>query len=192
MKKISLSKIDELLKNYCDTEPKTIKAVMLDEGEVDIRVTPVISLADQEDIVNYVANTVCSIDKNGAMEFRPMLLDVAFAAAVLLNYTNLKIEGSIERVNKFLYSSLYNNIKEIINKEQLWAIERAIDEKIKFLMSDHQHQIDAVLAQISSIAKPLSDLVVKDNGDELSRAIGKLANIDEEKIIDTISDRTEE
>ena len=192
MKKISLSKIDELLKNYCDTEPKTIKAVMLDEGEVDIRVTPVISLTDQEDIVNYVANTVCSIDENGAMEFRPMLLDVAFAAAVLLNYTNLKIEGSIERVNKFLYSSLYNNIKEIINKEQLWAIERAIDEKIKFLMSDHQHQIDAALAQISSIAKPLSDLVAKDNGDELSRAIGKLANIDEEKIIDTISDRTEE
>lgn len=190
MKKISLSKIDEIVKAYSNNEKRIVNA-KTEKGDIEIEVLYEIPLSAQEDIVEYVANTVCSIDENGEMKYRPLLYHTVLAAAILLNYTNLKIEGSIERIAAFKDTAVYRDILESISATQFYLIEDAIDAKIKYLIKDRQKQIEVLLRKIDDFIKPLSDFVESDGGEQLNKAIKNLANIDEKTIIDTVAPKEE-
>lgn len=181
MKKISLSKIDKII------EKGTIKTVSFSAGEeeISIEVKDKITLEEQCSIVDYVVEKVISAN-DGHIEYRPELEMVLFAAAILTNYTNLKVEGNIERIDKIVSSPVWDKITEHINYNQYHGIKRAISEKIEFIKSSYAKQIDELIIKINEITANLSELFKDESFKNIPEFVNKIANADEEKIIKNI------
>lgn len=195
MKKVSLNKIDKMLKSDIKENINIVKIKTADET-IDIEVKPIISQSECNDIVQYVANSVWSVGDDGINEYRPELKEVLFTAAVLLNYTNLKIEGDIDRINKIRYSAIWDEINNYISQEQIRDIRLATDKKISFLKDSSVNNMTAIRKAIENLAKKMESSFENIDTDMILKAFDKLSNIDERKIVDialsqTVSEGTE-
>lgn len=125
-------------------------------------------------IVNTVVKA-CFID-NG--EFRPELKDFVFRCKVVDEYTNIQLPDESYEQYRFVYESgVFGAVMSAINKEQVNAIARSIDEKIEYIAESNVNELEIKLNELYNSTKSLIDMIETSMNSIDSDTITKIASV---------------
>lgn len=124
-------------------------------------------------IVNTVVKA-CFIDDG---EFRPELKDFVFRWQVIEEYTNIKLPEDTRDQYRFVYESgVFGTVMNAINNEQINAIVRSIDEKIRYTADSNINELENKLNELYNSAKVLVDRIEDSMSGVDSDTITKIAS----------------
>jgi hypothetical protein len=124
-------------------------------------------------IVNTVVKA-CFIDDG---EFRPELKDFVFRWQVIEEYTNIKLPEETRDQYRFVYESgVFGTVMNAIDNEQINAIVRSIDEKIRYIADSNINELESKLNELYNSAKVLVDRIEDSMSGVDSDTITKIAS----------------
>lgn len=200
-KTISINKLDKIIAHK---KPKENKSILLfdigDHKTVEIVVSPLISYDDMDSFVRSVVDAVC---QDGVYHYEDY--DLTIDKALLAYYTNINYRMQNSKLIELVFcTSLIEEIKNVINQNQLQYIMGAISDGVKFkkeeMLSAQKIAVDAmiqnvhteqdkILKSIQELVKPLQELAnnFKDyDVSKLEADIRKIVNTPESEMVDRI------
>lgn len=198
-KKLSISKLDKLLKAEQDESVKTIKYEFQGES-IEIPVKTYIKFTDLLAMVDGIVSTVFPTDDTGETRYVPAVYEYAKALHYIEYFCpTLKIDLGADRAYAMLYGSqIMCDIYKVINPAQYNAIEDAIESaiahKLSVLVSGERSKIEKATAQLEAAGQAFKVLVEQFESigeDKMQAAIENIATFTPEKMASAVVDINE-
>lgn len=199
-KKLSISKLDKLIKNQ-ECEPvKTINYEIAGDESIEIPVKTYIKFTDMLAMVDGIVSTVFPTDDTGETRYVPVVYEYAKALHYIEYFCpTLKIEIGADRAFAMLYGSqIMRDIYKAINPAQYNAIEDAIESaiayKLSILASGERSKIEKVTDQIEAAGQALETLTKQFEGIDQAKmqaAFDNLSVITPKELADAVVDINE-
>lgn len=180
MKKLSVSKIDEGIKN-------NLFEVKKDWNGNEIIIKKFVGYETMLDIVNKTVDAC--FDRNG--NYLPEMRDMAFREQVISGYSNAAIPSPISHKYDILYmSGIYEIVLCEIDSNQLNSIKDAIYEKTEYRADVNVQRIyskiEEVTGTLQTMAKEMVDVFNGITREDVQTIMNAIANgkIDEGKIVE--------
>lgn len=151
---------------------------------LSVQIKPLLSLKEGMDFVNSVVNSCIS-----ECGYFPETVEYLIKSNVLSRYANFKIPKDTKEEHKLVSGfpeSLYNEIKNHINKEQLAELSCAIYDCIEFEKSKiaSRSKLDELFETIVEVVGKIGDAI---DINMLNRVLEKVSNMNEGDILQAIS-----
>lgn len=177
MKEISFAKIDKVIKNAA--LPKTT-IFQLDAGDeqIEVEVKTSLSLRERTDMAFEIADMIFPEDADAV--YMPTFEQYAQVFTVMKYYTNIKADTNVERVLAFERAThILERVSTLADEEPVEIFADA-DNIVRFRQqcAMHSKKVFDQLGQLLSVNA--ADTAV--SLDEILAALGKAAEIDEEKL----------
>lgn len=177
MKEISFAKIDKVIKNAA--LPKTTM-FQLDAGDeqIEVEVKTSLSLRERTDMAFEIADMIFPEDADAV--YMPTFEQYAQVFTVMKYYTNIKADTNVERVLAFERAThILERVSTLADEEPVEIFADA-DNIVRFRQqcAMHSKKVFDQLGQLLSVNA--ADTAV--SLDEILAALGKAAEIDEEKL----------
>lgn len=179
--KVSVNKWESLVENT----PVTVK---VPNSDIEITITPTISLADMMALVETVVMTCWDEDNH---TYTPEVKEFMFRASVIEYYTNISRPSNTQKLYELVYATpVYDFVSEHINNTQICNIRAAIngklDHKLQVTESEAAIRTGNVVRTLEDISSKLADVfsgISKDELSEFGKQFTKIANnFSEEKL----------
>ena len=189
-KRVSINKLDKLIKANEEDRTVNVNFAAGDE-EIEIAVKRYLLPHEEYACAQSIASAVF-IDGVYAPEVRESATIMNFFAY----YTNVKIEAGLDRAYALWYGlpELRERLKYVVNEAQwlhtIGAAQKAIDHRLNMEVSAQAERIDNLMQQIeasTAVLTTFSEAFSTMDGNDLTAAVSKLANMDESKIIDFVA-----
>jgi phage baseplate assembly protein W len=193
-KKLSISKLDKLLKAKQNESVKLIK-YEIGEESIEIPVKTYIKFTDMLAMVDGIVSTVFPADDSGETRYVPAVYEYAKALHYIEYFCpTLKIDIGADRAFAMLYGSqIMRDIYKAINPAQYNAIEDAIESaiayKLSVLTTGERSKIEKATAQIEAAGQALEALTEQFSGigeDKMQAAIENIATFTPEKMANAV------
>lgn len=159
--------VDELVALYKQEKAKI--PISIGGRELNIIISPTVSLETQANIVIEIANTVFPIYENGDRVYAPFYFGIALKTSILRYFTNIETgeDISVEALHTLCNSRLYYEILEKIDTAQYDAIIEAAYDLIEYKknmaytgerkkIEDMAKTLEAQVADINTILEIIS------------------------------------
>ena len=187
---MSINKLDKLIKTNQEDRIVNVKFTVGDE-EIEIAVKRYLLPHEEYACAQSIASAVF-IDGVYAPE--------VMASAAIMNFfayhTNVKVEVGLDRAYALCYGcpGLRERLMDVIDGIQwttiMAAAKKAIDHRLNMEVSAQAERIDNLMQQIeasTAVLTTFSEAFSTMDGNDLTAAVSKLANMDESKIIDLVA-----
>ena len=183
-KRISVSVMDDILKNQEETE-----VVEWNGLEVVIKKT-----LPMDDMLNFVDSVVQSCFDAHTGEYRPEAKDFAMRVNIMTRYTNFALpeRNVAHQYDIAVRSGVTDMILSHINSAQFYEMVRAIDAKIEHKASANiqllTKKFDDVVTEFENLQTKMATMFTGVSSDDLQKLAETLANgnFSEEKIVEAM------
>ena len=199
-KKLSISKLDKLLKAVQDEPIKVIKYEIDGDESIEIPVKTYIKFSDMLGMVDGIVSTVFPADDNGETRYVPAVYEYAKALHYIEYFCpTLKIGIGADRAYATLYNSqIMRTIYKQINPAQYNAIEDAIESaiayKLSVLAAGEHSKIEKATAQIEAAGQAFEALITQFGNisdDKMQAAIENIAKFTPNELVNAVVDTDE-
>lgn len=189
MAKISVSKIDKMIKHYASNNMCEL-SVPVDGEEIVIGIKKYLSPSEEFSCASNIADAVFV---NG--EYAPEVYRSAVMMNFVLYYTNLKIDAGIDRIYCLAYGGdLIQRMIDCVSSDQLDFIcdsaKKRIEHRLRIeegaqnmKINELLHDLDMATSSLTTITQSFANI----DANVMSEAVNKIASIDEQKIIDIMA-----
>lgn len=194
MAKITMAKLDEVIKHFQDKGTEVTFQTFGEPVKVSVKAT--IPAEQMQELVLGVVRTQFGEDEEtGELYYLPELRELALAANVLHYYTNLKDDIGNDRLVELLYNTgIYDKIVEAISFGQYSAIKEAAEERVEWIKAQaaagHTSEVRRMLEKLDQATEALSAMTSEFSGvDEgtMAAAVERLASIPTEELVKVVS-----
>lgn len=150
---------------------------------IDVEIKKSIDLHLAYEFVNQVVNSCFDEDDGG---YIPEIKDFAIRACTVEKYTNITLPENVEKLYDLMYmTDIYDLVRDKINRKQLNALVRAVDDKIEYRTDSGIMVIRKAADDVRALTKQFANLfggVTPDDVQAITKAVidGRL---DEEKLV---------
>lgn len=180
IKRISVNAIDEIMKQYEDTES-------VNWNGLDVVITKNLSL---EDMLAFADSVVKSCFDQTTGAYMPEVKDFVVRTNVMERYANFMLPGKVERqYDIVMRSGAYEMILNHINIVQFTELMRAIDAKLQNVADANVQAVlrhfNDVVASFEGLQEKVSALFSGVDAADIGKLIGAISEsgISEEKVV---------
>ncbi len=129
--------------------------------------------------IEFVRNTVSMVVDEESGEYLPEVFDFALKLNVLMSYAGIPVPKDFNKAYKVIYeSNLYESVMEVINKEQYYILEDAIEDRVKYLRDTF---VASAAAQLNKLVQKMDNVM-----NESTSALGQINSTDFLKALDSM------
>lgn len=191
-KKLNTTKLDKIIKDQ--KKDNGVITYEINGETIEIQVRRTVSIQEFAQIVTDVSESVCSGNVNDHVPYSAFYKETAIGLAILSNYTNIKDDIGVDRMNAILFETdILDKVEDSVNQIQLNALMIAIDDQIEFykqeaISTEHKHLIETT-AQFNKATVTFEQFTRMFEGIDINQLLdmgGKLASMDEKKFAESI------
>lgn len=125
-----------------------------------------------------IVSTVVNACFIGDGEFRPELKDFVLRWQIIEGYTNIQLPQEPYEQYRFVYESgVFGLVMNAINKEQVNAIVRSIDEKIGYIVESNISELENKLNELFNSTKNLIGMIETSMSSVDGETMAKMASV---------------
>ena len=196
------STLQKMAKQYAPQDK--IIYVQVGDKNVEIKVKPVLSLAELGTAANEICELQFATDENGNESYIPWLRLFAERYVVVNHFTDIDLTAlkkddvntysAVEPIWQFLWSDIYEQILDAviaddscIGDSTYWALRRAADDMVnarRKALEPGAAKLWASLDELVDQVKGSMGEMTQEDLEQTREAIAKLTQLDEEKIVE--------